>query len=60
MTWCHRFKLRKSYKKDKRKELIPVRWHPTKCWDWCFSEDEKQNCFSLIKVSINLVGSGKE
>ena len=21
---------------------MPVAWHPTRCWDWCMSENEKK------------------
>ena len=37
-----------SYQKCKAKkatikeELLPIAWHPSRYWDWCRSEDEKQ------------------
>ena len=42
LAWRNRFKQRKSYKKDIRKELMHVTWNPTRCWDWCMPEDEKK------------------
>ena len=29
-------------KKERSKELMLVAWHPTRWWDWCMSEDEKE------------------
>ena len=23
-------------------ELLPIAWHPSRVWDWCFDEDEKR------------------
>ena len=25
-----------------KKELMRVAWHPSRWWDWCVSEDKKQ------------------
>ena len=33
---------RKALKKDISEELMPVAWHPTRWWDWCLPEDEKE------------------
>ena len=41
MAWFDRYKQHNTCKKM-RKELLPVAWHPTRCWDWCMSEDEKR------------------
>ena len=38
----NKFEKRKTLKKDISKELMPVARHPTRCWDWCLSEDEKK------------------
>ena len=32
-----------------KKELIPIAWHPSRHWDWCMSEDEKQETEKLWK-----------
>ena len=42
MAWRNRLKQCKAFKKDIRKELIPVAWHPARWWDWCMPEDEKK------------------
>ena len=34
--------LKKQFKKDISKELMPVAWHPTRWQDWCMPEDEKK------------------
>ena len=31
------------------KELLPIAWHPLRYWDWCMSEDEKQETEKLWK-----------
>ena len=28
-------------RKDFHNELIEITWHPDRFWDWCLSEDEK-------------------
>ena len=33
-TWIDKFKQRKACKKEVTKELMPVAWHPTRCWGW--------------------------
>ena len=37
------YKERKALKKQIWDELIPVAWHPSRAWDWCFDEDQKQD-----------------
>ena len=32
-----KFEKRKAFKKYGNKELMPVAWHPKRCWNWCFS-----------------------
>ena len=32
-TWCNRHKQRKACKKEIRKELMSVAWHPIRLWD---------------------------
>ena len=49
------FKCYDSYKKRKaqkalfKKELMPIARHPSRYWDWCMSEDEKQETEKLWK-----------
>ena len=49
--------LKKQFKKDINKELMPVAWHPTRWQDWCMPEDEKKTKkliqFLLIKLVDN-------
>ena len=39
--WHNKFEKRKTFQKDISKELMTVAWYPTRCWNWCMSEDEK-------------------
>ena len=57
MTLHNRYK-RKSCKKDISKELMPVAWHPTKWWDWCMPEDDKNEIkpFFIDKSYCKVVG----
>ena len=41
LAWHIKFRKREEHKKELREELIPVAWHPNRWWDWCMSEDEK-------------------
>lgn len=34
-------------RKDFHKELIEITWHPSRYWDWCYSEDEKNEIEKL-------------
>ena len=61
MAKCKQHKL---CKKEISKELMLLGWHPTRWWDWCLSEDEKNNnnnlkYFCLIKCSPKVDRSGK-
>ena len=37
-----KFEKLKAVKKDRNEELILVRWHSKKSWNFCISEDEKK------------------
>ena len=41
IAWYHRFKQRKVCNKIGR-ELMPVAWNPSRCWDWCITKDGKK------------------
>ena len=32
----------KGQKAKIKEELLPTAWHPSRWWDWCMLEDEKQ------------------
>ena len=38
---------RKTQKASIKKELTPIAWNPSRYWDWCMSEDEKQETEKL-------------
>ena len=40
--WHDRYIKRKAWKKNIKKELIPITWHPDRYWDWGVPEDEKK------------------
>ena len=42
IEWFEGYQIRKAKKAKIKEELLPIAWHPSKCWDWCMSEDEKK------------------
>ena len=38
---------RKAQKAQIKKELMPIAWHPSRWWDWCVPNDEKQGTEKL-------------
>ena len=40
LAWYNRYKRHKAFKTI-HKELLPLAWHPTKAWDWCILQVEK-------------------
>ena len=42
ITWRDAYIKRKTKKVKIKEELMPVAWHPDRCWDWCVPEDEKK------------------
>ena len=45
--WCDGYRKRKAQKALIKKESMPITWHPSRCWDWCMSEDEKNKTEKL-------------
>ena len=43
------YKKRKAQKAKIKEELLLIAWHPSRWWDWCMSEDEKQETEKLWK-----------
>ena len=41
LAWHINFEKRKALKKELCEELMPIAWHRSRWWDWCMSEDEK-------------------
>ena len=41
IEWYEGHQNRKAQKTQIKKELIPIAWHPSRRWDWCVPEDEK-------------------
>ena len=49
LVWHTKFEKRRELKKKKiSEELMPVAWHPTIWWNWCMSEDEKEEINSMF------------
>ena len=48
IKWYQSYKKRKAQKASIKEELIPIAWHPSRYWDWCMSEDEKQETEKLF------------
>ena len=40
--WYNGYKKRKAQKVKIKKELMPITWYPSRCWDWCVPEDKKK------------------
>ena len=47
IKWYKGYKKRKAQKASIKKELMPIAWHPSRCYDWCVSEDEKKETEKL-------------
>ena len=45
--WFEGYKKRKGHKTSIKEDLLPIGWHPSRYWDWCMSEDEKQETEKL-------------
>ena len=48
LAWHIKFRICKELKKELRKELMPVAWHPDKRWDWLMSEDEEKEIDTMF------------
>ena len=48
LAWHIKFRICKELKKELRKELMPVAWHPDKRWDWRMSEDDKKEIDTMF------------
>ena len=48
------YKKRKAQKTQIEKELMPIAWHPSRWWDWCVSNDEKQDTEKLWKQYVDV------
>ena len=42
IKWRNGYEKRKAQKLKTKHELAPIAWHPSRWWDWCIPEDEKQ------------------
>ena len=40
-------KKQNAQKASIKEGLLPIAWHPSRYWDWCLSEDEKQEAEKL-------------
>ena len=45
--WHDGYQKRKAQKAQKREELLPIAWHPSRHWDWFMSEDDKKEIGKL-------------
>ena len=45
--WYEGYQKRRAHKAQIKKELKPIAWHPSRWWDWCVPEDEKQETENL-------------
>ena len=42
VEWYDDYKKCRAQKAQIKEELKPITWHPSRCWDWCMPEDEKE------------------
>ena len=42
IKWHKGYQKRKAQKASIKKEILPIPWHQSHCWDWCVSEGEKK------------------
>ena len=42
LEWYNEHKKRKAQKAQIKEDLMPIAWHPSRCWDCCMPEDEKK------------------
>ena len=47
IEWYKRYQKRKPQKAKINEEFMPIAWHPSRWWDWCVPEDEKQETEKL-------------
>ena len=48
LAWHIKFEKRKEFKRELSEELMSVSWNPNRWWDWCMSEDEKKEIYSMF------------
>ena len=58
MTWCNRFKHKKTFKKELSRELMLVAWHSKRWWGCCVPEDDKREIepFFIDEKQYKVVG----
>ena len=47
IKWYDGYKKRKAEKTKIKEELLSIAWHPSRWWNWCIPEDEKQGTEKL-------------
>ena len=47
IDWCNGHQKPKTQKAKFKEELLPVAQHPSRWWDWCVPEDEKEETEKL-------------
>ena len=48
INWYDGYKKGKAQKAKIKDELMPIGWHPSRWWDWCLPNDEKQETEKLF------------
>ena len=47
VEWYEGYKKCKAQKGSIKDKLLPIAWHPSRHWDWCMPEVEKQETEKL-------------
>ena len=57
MGWYNKYKQHKASKKKINEELLSRTWQPKRVWDWCMSEDEKEDIGSMfVQIEMRFLG----
>ena len=46
--WYEGHQKRKAQKAKIKDELMPIAWHPSRWWDWCVPNEEKEETEKLF------------
>ena len=53
LKWYDRYKKYKAQKASIKEDLMPITWYPSRCWDWCVSEDENKRNRKILATNMD-------
>ena len=51
IKWYNDYQKWKAQRAKIKKELMPIAWHPSRWWEWCVPQDEKQETEKLLVLT---------